>query len=149
MSLHSLNDFVVKMLNFTICGGRKRATTIFFSLSELGYSSWEFNSRRVRLHLTKKVSWNLKRDEDWQYASSLFRRLFFFRITAIVHIPACSIRQMLAVISRICILKDCIAVQEKKKKVVVLCSQPPQNVKWGIFMSESCNDGGKKLYKKA
>ena len=31
------------------------------------------------------------------------------------------------------ILKDCIKVQEKKKKVIVLCSRPPQNVKLGIF----------------
>ena len=30
----------------------------FFSLSEHGYSSQEFNSRRVRLHLTKQASWN-------------------------------------------------------------------------------------------
>ena len=33
------------------------------------------------------------------------------------------------------ILKDCIEVQEKKKKVVVLHSRPPQNVIIGIFMS--------------
>ena len=31
------------------------------------------------------------------------------------------------------ILKDCIKVQEKKKKVIVLCSRPSQNVKLGIF----------------
>ena len=31
------------------------------------------------------------------------------------------------------ILKDCIKVQEKKKKVVVLCSHPWQNVKLGTF----------------
>ena len=31
------------------------------------------------------------------------------------------------------ILKDCIKVQEKKKKVVVLCSRPGQNVKLGTF----------------
>ena len=28
---------------------------------------------------------------------------------------------------------DCIDVQEKKKKVVVLCSSAPQNVKFGLF----------------
>ena len=33
-----------------------------------------------------------------------------------------------------------IKVQEKKKKVVVLCSPPRQNVKLGIFMSWSCSD---------
>ena len=31
------------------------------------------------------------------------------------------------------ILKDCIKVQEKNKKVIVLCSRPPQNVKLDIF----------------
>ena len=31
------------------------------------------------------------------------------------------------------ILKDCIKVQEKKKKVVVFCSRPQQNVKLGSF----------------
>ena len=31
------------------------------------------------------------------------------------------------------ILKDCIKVQEKYKKVVVLCSRPRQNVKLGTF----------------
>ena len=30
--------------------------------------------------------------------------------------------------------KDCIEVQEKKKKVIILCSHPPQNVKLVIFM---------------
>ena len=38
-------------------------------------------------------------------------------------------------------LKDCIKVQEKNKKVVVLCSCPLQNVKLGIFKSQSCNGG--------
>ena len=148
MSLHSLNDFVVKMLNFTICGGRKRPTTIFFSLSELGYSSWDSTPGEFAYIWQRKWVgiWKGMKIDSMQVH---FLGDFFFRITAIVHIPACSIRQMLAVISRIWILKDCIAVQEKKKKVVVLCSRPPQNVKWGIFMSESCNDGGKKLYKKA
>ena len=32
-------------------------------------------------------------------------------------------------------LKDCIKVQQKEKKVVVLCSRPPQNVKSGVFTS--------------
>ena len=31
------------------------------------------------------------------------------------------------------ILKDCIKVQEKKKKIVVLCSPPGQNLKLGTF----------------
>ena len=33
------------------------------------------------------------------------------------------------------ILKDCIEVQEKKKKVAILSSRPPQNVKLGSFTS--------------
>ena len=31
------------------------------------------------------------------------------------------------------ILKDCIKVQEEKKKIVVFCSRPRQNVKLGSF----------------
>ena len=46
------------------------------------------------------------------------------------------------------ILKECIEVQEKKKKVVVLCSRPPQNVKIGIFTSQLCSDGKKKCTKR-
>ena len=38
-------------------------------------------------------------------------------------------------------LKDCIKVQKKKKKVVVLCSRPRQNVNLGTFTLLSCNDG--------
>ena len=36
---------------FTFYGGHKQVTTIFFSPSELGYGSWVFNPRGVRLHL--------------------------------------------------------------------------------------------------
>ena len=36
----------------------------------------------------------------------------------------------------------------KKKKAVVLCSRPPQNVELGTFTSQSCCDG-KEMYKKA
>ena len=51
-------------------------------------------------------------------------------------IPSRSIRQMLATVSSWSwILKDCIKVQEKKKKVVVLCSCPPQKMKLGSFTS--------------
>ena len=31
--------------------------------------------------------------------------------------------------------EDCIEVQERRKKVIVLCSCPAQNVKLGIFTS--------------
>ena len=46
------------------------------------------------------------------------------------------------------IVKDCIKVQEEKKKIVVFCSRPRQNVKLGRFMLQSCNDG-REMYKKA
>ena len=60
-----------------------------------------------------------------------------------------SIRQMLANLFWVFIVKDCIEVQGKKKKVVVLCSRSPQNVDLGrIFTSQSCSDG-KKMCKKA
>ena len=45
-------------------------------------------------------------------------------------------------------MKDCIKVEEKKNKVVVLCSRSPQNVKLRIFKFYSCTDG-KEMYKKA
>ena len=48
----------------------------------------------------------------------LLSRLFHFRL----------IRQMLAIV-----LELNSKVQEKKKKVVVLCSRPRQNVKLGTF----------------
>ena len=38
-------------------------------------------------------------------------------------------------------------IQEKKKKVVLLCSRSPTNVKLGTFTSLSCSDG-KEMYKK-
>ena len=47
---------------------------------------------------------------------------------SITLIPSRSIRQMLVTFFWSSILKDCIEVQEKKKKVVVLCSRPSQNV---------------------
>ena len=37
-------------------------------------------------------------------------------------------------------LKDCIKVENKRKKVVVLCSGPRQNVNLGTFTLLSCND---------
>ena len=44
---------------------------------------------------------------------------------------------------------DCIEVEEKKKKVVVLCWRSPQSVNLGrILTSQSCTDS-KEMYKKA
>ena len=39
------------------------------------------------------------------------------------------------------ILKDYVEVQEKKKKVIILCSRPLQDVKLSIFTSYSCSEG--------
>ena len=47
----------------------------FPSLCELGYSSSEFNFKRVCLNLTKLGTWS-NRDEDWKNANSLFQRQF-------------------------------------------------------------------------
>ena len=67
--------FVVKMPDSTFYGGRKQASTKF------SFSFWPWiwllgiQLRRVRLHLTKKVSW-INRDEDWKNANSLFKQRF-------------------------------------------------------------------------
>ena len=53
----------------------------FHSLSALGYGSWEFSFRMVRLHLKKLVTWS-NRDEDWKKSkntNSLFQRRFLCR----------------------------------------------------------------------
>ena len=47
-----------------------------------------------------------------------------------------------------CVLKDCIKVQEKEKKVVVLSSRPPQNVKMLTFSSKSWRDEKKSTKKR-
>ena len=54
-----------------------------------------------------------------QTLSCLFHLVFFF--------------QMLVNFLGSGILKDCIKVQEKKKKIVVLCSRPRKIVKLGTF----------------
>ena len=57
-----------------------------------------------------------------------------FHLFLIALIPSHSIRQILTIFFFSWRLKDCIKVQEKNKKVVVLCSRPTQNVKLGIFI---------------
>ena len=47
----------------------------FLPLSEFDYGSKEFGSKRVRLHLTKLMSWS-NRDRDWKNANSLSKRRF-------------------------------------------------------------------------
>ena len=53
ISLPFCLDYDVKLSNFTSKGERKQATTKFYSLPKLEFGSYKFNSRRVRLHLTK------------------------------------------------------------------------------------------------
>ena len=48
----------MKLPNFAFYGVCKQAMMKFFSLSELGYGPQEFNSRSVRLKLTKKMGRN-------------------------------------------------------------------------------------------
>ena len=67
----------------------------------------------------------------WIHATSHF----------IVLISTCPIRQMLANFSGVEFENDYIEVQEKKKKVVVLCSHPWQNKKLGTFTLQSCSEG--------
>ena len=62
ISFQSLHDHDVKMPNRCTDGEHKRLRN-FPPLSELGYGSYEFNFRRVHLHLTKLVTWS-NRDED-------------------------------------------------------------------------------------
>ena len=50
ISLPFLHDYDVKLPNLTFSGGRKQATTKFYSLSILEYGSQKFNSGRVHLH---------------------------------------------------------------------------------------------------
>ena len=57
----------------------------FLSLSALGYGTYEFNFRMVRLHWKMKkmwlgvlVTWS-NRDEDWKNTNSLFQRRFLCR----------------------------------------------------------------------
>ena len=75
ISLPLLHDYDVKMPNFTSQGGRKQATTKFYSLPKLEYGSKKFSSGRVHLLLTKYVSWN-NRDKDQKNANSFLKRRF-------------------------------------------------------------------------
>ena len=71
ISLPSLHDYDVKMPNFTMYKESAQATTKF----PLSFWTWiwflGFNFRKVRLHLTKLVTWS-NGDEDWKNANSLF-----------------------------------------------------------------------------
>ena len=63
ISLRSLQDYGVKIPNFTFYGGRTMTSdNEFFSLSKLECGPQEINSREILLHLTFSGNWN-KRDK--------------------------------------------------------------------------------------
>ena len=70
-------------------------------------------------------------------------------LSVIALTPSRSIRQMVEKCFGSWIIKDCIEIQGKEKKVVVLCCRPQQNAeKLGRFTPSSWWDG-KEMYKKA
>ena len=99
-----------------------------------------------RLGFWEQILGSLSRNDGdgYENVSLKVKSRCFKNVTALI--PSRSIRQMLAIFVWIWILKIFIKVQEKKTKVVVVCSRPPQNVKFGIFTSLSCSDG-KEMYK--
>ena len=96
-------------------------TDVFDNTCDIGGSERtrvrEFTQRQLTTTATATKT-SLKK---WICAASNFIAL----------IPSRLIRQMLANFLELRILKDCIKVQEKKKKVVVFCSRPRRNVKLG------------------
>ena len=99
-----------------------------------------------RLGFWEQILGSLSRNDGdgYENVSLKVKSRCFKNVIALI--PSRSIRQMLAIFVWIWILKIFIKVQEKKTKVVVVCSRPPQNVKFGIFTSLSCSDG-KEMYK--
>ena len=99
-----------------------------------------------RLGFWEQILGSLSRNDGdgYENVSLKVKSRCFKNVIALI--PSRSIRQMLAIFVWIWILKIFIKVQEKKTKVVVVCSRPPQNVKFGILTSLSCSDG-KEMYK--
>ena len=58
ISLPSLHDYDVKMLNCKFYGGRKQATTHLFFSSKLECGPQEINSSEIRLYLPFSANWN-------------------------------------------------------------------------------------------
>ena len=73
ISLPSLQDYNVKMPNFTFCRGHENKTTINFSL--LPNLNTVFYTRKICQHLTNWTRLN-KRDKIWSSANSLFKWRF-------------------------------------------------------------------------
>ena len=67
-----------EMPNFMFYRGRKQATTKLFFYFLTWLRLLGFNSRRVRLHWTKKARWS-NRDGDWKTANPLFKQRFICR----------------------------------------------------------------------
>ena len=83
----------------------------------------------ARKHPWRLLLANRELKQQWRWRLTKHRLKWIFTASKfIVLIPSCLIRQIWSLI-----LKDCIKVQEKKRKVVVLCSSPRKNVKWGTF----------------
>ena len=68
-----LHDYDVQMPNFAFYGVCKQVTTKFYFSLWTGIWSLEFNSKRIRLHLTEKVGRN-NCDKDWKNANSFLKR---------------------------------------------------------------------------
>ena len=57
ISVQSLNDYDLKLPNFTFCGGVNGTQRLSFSFPELPYTPLEFNSRKIRQHFAKLTRW--------------------------------------------------------------------------------------------
>ena len=69
-----LQEYDVKMPNFTFYGGRKQATTNF-SLSKLKGGPQEINSKEIRPLLTFQANWH-KRGKVWKHENSFLKWRF-------------------------------------------------------------------------
>ena len=118
-----------------------------FSFPELRYSLLEFDSRKNCQDLTNFISAikfeSARRHFLKELKQQRWRRLRkrhlkgdvarLQTLSRFFHLVI-KIRQMLAIFSGVQ-LKDCIEIQGKKNKAVVLCSSSPQKVNLGIFTS--------------
>ena len=57
ISVQPLNDYDLKLPNFTFCGGVNGTQRLSFSFPELPYTPLEFNSRKIRQHFAKLTRW--------------------------------------------------------------------------------------------
>ena len=99
-----------------------------------GFTSLPFSTRSVSLVRTRELFKATTMKRATATKTSLKSEVTLFQALSGLFLYR-SFRQTLPIYFWSWVLKDCIKVQEKKKKVVVLCSLPPQNVKLGIFTS--------------